>query len=143
MVPAFEILGAGTALLDHAIQHTNEREQFGQPISRFQAIQHILSQSQIELSALRETCSAALEEWIGGDGRDIAKVVKALAGRSGLTVAQNALQCFGAIGFTQEHVHPAYQKRIHTLDMLYGSYYALRRELGSRIVQTGSAPRGI
>jgi len=139
---SFEILGAGTALLDHAVRHTNEREQFGQPISRFQAIQHILSQSQIELSALRETCSA-LEEWIGGEATDIAKVAKALAGRSGLTVAQNALQCFGAIGFTQEHVHHLYQKRIHTLDMMYGSYYALRKEMGSAIVETGSAPRGI
>lgn len=140
---AYEMLGAGTALLEHAIAHTNEREQFGQPISRFQAIQHILSQSQIELSALRETCAAALEEWIAGDASDLARVVKALAGRSGLTVAQNALQCFGAIGFTQEHIHPRYQKRIHTLDMLYGSYYTLRRDLGRGVIETGSAPRGI
>ena len=69
--------------------------------------------------------------------------MKALAGRSGLTVAQNALQCFGAIGFTQEHPHPTYQKRIHTLDMLFGSYYALRRDLGRGIIETGRAPRGI
>jgi len=140
---AYEMLGAGTALLERSIAHTNEREQFGQPISRFQAIQHILSQSQIELSALRETCASALEEWIAGDAADLARVVKALAGRSGLVVAQNALQCFGAIGFTQEHPHPRYQKRIHTLDMLYGSYYALRRELGRGVVDTGRAPRGI
>jgi alkylation response protein AidB-like acyl-CoA dehydrogenase len=140
---AHEIAGAGAALLEKAIEHTNEREQFGQPISRFQAIQHILSQTHVELSALAETCSAALEEWCAGDARDLAKVAKALAGRSGLTIAQNALQCFGAIGFTEEHVHHLYQKRIHTLDMLLGSYYSLRKALGSQVVATGHAPRGI
>ena len=140
---ATEMLGAGNALLEHAIAHTNEREQFGQPLSNFQAIQHILAQTQIELSALAETVLAALEQWSAGDARELAKVAKALAGRSGLVVAQNALQCFGAIGFTQEHVHHLYQKRIHTLDMLLGSYYSLRRELGAELVRTGSAPRGI
>jgi alkylation response protein AidB-like acyl-CoA dehydrogenase len=140
---AHEILGASRALLTHAIAHTNEREQFGQPISRFQAIQHILSETQIELSALEETCGAALEEWSAGNGHDIGRVAKALAGRSGLTIAQNALQCFGAIGFTEEHVHHLYQKRIHTLDMLLGSYYALRGELGSELVRSGQAPRCI
>jgi alkylation response protein AidB-like acyl-CoA dehydrogenase len=140
---AHEMLGACTALLERAVSHTNEREQFGQPISRFQAIQHILSESQIELSALAETCLAALEEWSAGDAHDIAKVAKALAGRSGLKIAQNALQCFGAIGFTEEHAHHLYQKRIHTLDMLLGSYYALRRELGAEVVRTGRAPRAI
>jgi hypothetical protein len=53
------------------------------------------------------------------------------------------LQCFGAIGFTEEHVHHLYQKRIHTLDMLLGSYYALRGELGSELVRSGQAPRCI
>ena len=138
---AFEILGSGTALLAAAIAHTNEREQFGQPISRFQAIQHILSRTQVELSALAETCVAALEEWSAGNGDPIGKLAKALAGRSGITVAQHALQCFGAIGFTEEHVHHIHQKRIHTLDALLGSYYDLRNELGMAVIETGTAPR--
>lgn len=140
---AHEIVGACAGLLEAAIAHTNEREQFGQALSGFQAIQHILAQTQIELSALAETATAALEEWTAGDALAIAKVAKALAGRSGITIAQHTLQCFGAIGFTEEHVHHLYQKRIHTLDMLMGSYFDLRKELGSELVESGVAPRCI
>ena len=140
---AHQIAGAGAGLLEAAIAHTNEREQFGQPISQFQAIQHILAQTQIELSALAETCTAALEEWSAGDATHMAQAAKALAGRSGVTIAQNALQCFGAIGFTAEHVHHLFQKRIHTLDMLLGSYFDLRRTLARSMVETGRAPRGV
>lgn len=140
---ATEMLGAARGVLDRAIAHTNDREQFGQPLSRFQAIQHIVAQAWVEVSALDETCRAALEQWSAGDAHDIARVAKALAGYSGRIVAQHSLQCFGAIGFTEEHEFPGYQKRIHTLDMLLGSYYALRDELGAQIVRTGAAPRGV
>jgi len=140
---AHEMLGACRGLLAAAIAHTNEREQFGQPLSGFQAIQHILSRTQVELSGLAELCATALEEWGAGDASALAEVVKALAGRAGVEIAQNALQCFGAIGFTEEHVHHLFQKRIHTLDMLLGSYFELRRGLGRRLIETGNAPRGL
>ena len=52
------------------------------------------------------------------------------AARAGRDVAQRALQCFGAIGFTDEHMQHLYSRRIHTLDALLGSHYALRRRLG-------------
>jgi alkylation response protein AidB-like acyl-CoA dehydrogenase len=96
---------------------------------------------QVALSALAHTCTAALEQWSAGDARDIARVAKAVAGRSGVAIAQHALQCFGAIGFTEEHVHPLYQKRILVLDMLLGSSFELRRELAKALVETGRAPR--
>ncbi|MCE2392515.1 MAG: acyl-CoA dehydrogenase family protein [Proteobacteria bacterium] len=140
---AYEILGASRALLERAIAHTGEREQFGQPIGQFQAIQHLLAEAQVEVSALADLCEAALEEWSGGDGDDIARAAKAFAGRAGLAVAQRALQCFGAIGFTHEHDHHLYSRRIHTLDALWGRHRELRRELGSELVRSGLAPRGI
>ncbi|MEE2663779.1 MAG: acyl-CoA dehydrogenase family protein [Myxococcota bacterium] len=140
---AHEILGAARALLILAIEHANERQQFGQPIAGFQAIQHLLSESQVDVSALAELCRAALEEWSAGDASELAKAAKALAGRAGLAVAQRALQCFGAIGFTDEHDHHRYSRRIHTLDAILGSHYALRRELGAALVESGHAPRGL
>lgn len=138
---ACEILGAARVLLAKAIEHANEREQFGQPIARFQAVQHLISESQIELSTLESVCAAALEEWSAGDGAELARVVKVLAGRHGRSIAQRALQCFGAIGFTDEHPHHVYSRRIHTLDALFGSAAALERELGAGLVATGAAPR--
>jgi alkylation response protein AidB-like acyl-CoA dehydrogenase len=142
---AYEILGASLALLDHAVEHTNEREQFGQPLARFQAIQHLLSESQIDVAALSALCDSALEEWSAPGREDdaLATVTKAFAGRVGRAVSQRALQCFGAIGFTDEHPHHLYSHRIHTLDGIFGSAYALHAELGRELIRTGKAPRGI
>jgi alkylation response protein AidB-like acyl-CoA dehydrogenase len=143
---SYEILGASRRLLEMAIQHSNEREQFGQPIAQFQAIQHLISECQIEISSHEAVCRAALEEWSAGVHPDIAslaKIAKAQAGRDGRNIAQRALQCFGAIGFTDEHDHHLYSRRIHTLDVLFGSYPELRDALGAEMIATGRAPRGI
>jgi alkylation response protein AidB-like acyl-CoA dehydrogenase len=142
---AFEILGAALALLDRSIEHTNVREQFGAPIARLQAVQHLLSESQIDVAALSALCDAALEEWIarGDDCDALADACKGFAGRVGRNVAQRALQCFGAIGFTDEHPHHLYAHRIHMLDAVLGTHYALHEALGRDLIRTGRAPRGI
>ncbi len=140
---AHEILGASRSLLAKAIEHSNEREQFGQPIARFQAIQHLISECQIEISSHEAVCRAALEEWSAGDGIDLARIAKAQAGRDGRNIAQRALQCFGAIGFTDEHDHHLYSRRIHTLDVIFGSYPELRDALGASMTESGCAPRCI
>jgi alkylation response protein AidB-like acyl-CoA dehydrogenase len=140
---AHEMLGAARHLLARAITHANEREQFGQPIANFQAIQHLLSESQVDVSSLDELCRAALEEWSAGEAHELAPVAKAYAGRAGLAVAQRALQCFGAIGFTDEHGSHLHTRRIQMLDAILGSHAALRRELGAQVIETGLAPRGL
>jgi alkylation response protein AidB-like acyl-CoA dehydrogenase len=57
-------------------------------------------------------------------------LLKALAGRTGRHVSQTTLQVFGAIGFTEEHEHHRYAKRLLTLDALCGSKDQLTREIG-------------
>ena len=138
---ACEILGASRKLLTMAIDHTNEREQFGKPLSKLQAIQHMISESQIEVSTLEALCRAGLEEWCAGGGETLSRITKAQAGRDGRSVAQRALQCFGGIGFTEEHDHHLYSRRIHTLDIALGSFAELCRGLGRQLVQTGQAER--
>jgi len=143
LAASFEILGASRRLLEEAVRHTSEREQFGQAIANFQAIQHLLSESQIDISALEELCASALEEWSAGEAGDFARVTKAHAGRAGRDIAQRALQCFGAIGFTEEHMQHLYSRRIHTLDAVLGSHYQLRRQLGAALLEGKAAPRCI
>ncbi len=140
---AFEILGAASALTDLVVEYTNQREQFGQPLSSFQAIQHMLSECQVDLAALASLADAALEQWRAGSARELAAAAKAFAGRGGRCVAQRSLQCFGAISFTDEHVHHRYLRRIHTREALRGTTYQLERALGAALVDSGRAPRGI
>ncbi len=140
---ALEIGGAGVALLEAAVRHTKEREQFGQPLAALQSVQHLHAESHIEVSTARALSRAALEEWSQGDASAIARSAKLVAGRTGLRLAQRALQCFGAIGFTDEHVHHLYSRRMHTLDALLSTSDALAESLGAELRRSGRAPRGI
>lgn len=140
---SFEILGAATALTDRAVNYTNERHQFGQPLSAFQALQHLLSECQVDLAALSSLCDAALEQWSHDGAEALSAAAKVLAGRAGRRIAGRTLQCFGAIAFTDEHDHHRYSRRIHTLDALLGSGTRLEAELGALVRRTGRAPLGI
>jgi len=140
---AIEIGGAGAALLALAVRHTKEREQFGAPLAELQSVQHLHAESHIEISMARALSRAALEEWSAGDARAIARSAKLVAGRSVLRLAQRALQCFGAIGFTHEHPHHLYSRRMHTLGTLIMTADALARSLGEEVGITSAAPRGI
>ena len=140
---SFEILGAATALTDLAVRYTNDREQFGRPLSEFQALQHLLSECQVDLAALSSLCDAALEEWSANGASELAAAAKSLAGRAGRRIAQRTLQCMGAIAFTEEHAHHRFARRIHTLDAWFGTSSELERELGAAIRANRRAPHGI
>jgi hypothetical protein len=129
-----ELLGAAEHLMDTAVLYARERRQFGQPIGSFQAVQHMLADAEAQLCGLR----AAIEQLVPLLDRLSAKetdhysaLLKSLAGRTGQRVAQATLQVLGAVGFTWEHEHHRYAKRILTLDALLGSSKQLASQLGS------------
>ena len=129
-----ELLGAAEHLMDTAVTYARERIQFGQPIGSFQAVQHMLAEAEAQLYGLR----AAIEQLaplLGGlseeESDHYVALLKALAGRTGHRVAQATLQVLGAVGFTWEHEHHRYAKRILTLDALLGSSKSLALQLGS------------
>ena len=129
-----ELLGVAEHLMDTAVLYARERIQFGQPIGSFQAVQHILAEAESQLCGLR----AALDQLtplLAGlsteESDHYLALLKALAGRTALQVSQVTLQVLGALGFTWEHEHHRYAKRILTLDALLGSSKSLTFELGS------------
>jgi alkylation response protein AidB-like acyl-CoA dehydrogenase len=143
MCLSFEILGACEAMLDLAAAYAAEREQFGKKLVEHQAVQHLLSEAHVARAALRAGCELALARHCEGAlDPELAALVKALAGRSGRSAAQHSLQVLGAIGFTEDHVHHRYYRRVLTLDALLGSSEELARELGASIARDGRVPRG-
>ena len=128
-----EILGACEHMMSTSVTYAHDRLQFGQPIGTFQAVQHMLAAAEVQLRALRssiEMLVPRLEQLSDPTtSRDVA-LVKALAGRTGHHVAQATLQALGGIGFTEEHEHHHYAKRVLTLDALCGSTEQLAREIG-------------
>jgi Acyl-CoA dehydrogenase, C-terminal domain len=129
-----ELLGAAEHLMDTAALYARERIQFGEPIGSFQAVQHMLAEAEAQLHGLRAAIEelAPLFDGLSAEEADhYLTLLKALAGRTAQRVSQATLQVLGAVGFTWEHEHHRYAKRILTLDALLGSSKSLAFQLGS------------
>jgi len=127
---AFEILGAAEGALDLALEHASTREQFGQPIGKFQAVRHLLAWARTDCAAVLEASRQAAALDTAAPSR-FDEVVKALAGRNGRRVCERALQVLGGIGFTAEQDHHHFHSRVLALDAVLGTSAELARGLGA------------
>jgi hypothetical protein len=133
---AHQIEGACRAMLDLARSHALEREQFGRPIARFQAVRHRLAEALVAVEALGAALEAAGED----RGPETAALAKAVAGRTQRTVARHAQQVLAGIGFTTEHVFHRYLKRTMALEGLFGSADAIVLDVGRRLLAERHVP---
>lgn len=124
LAAAFDLLGCCDALVDMAVTYARDREQFGRPIGEFQAVQHLLAEAHVQREGVRALCLEALSH------EALASIAKAIAGTAARRIAQATLQVLGAIGFTREHAHQRYYRRVMVLDAAFGSERELHRELG-------------
>jgi len=96
-------LGAVAAmgrLLDQSIAYASEREQFGRPIGKFQAIRHKIAGMAVKYEASRALTYQALR--LFHDGHDAIREVsmaKLLSQRAACEVADDALQIHGGAGY--------------------------------------------
>jgi len=133
---AHQIAGASRAMLEMARSHALEREQFGRPIARFQAVRHRLAEALVAVEALEAALAAAREE----PGPDTAALAKALAGRTARTVGAQCQQVLAGIGFTTEHAFHRFLKRTMALEGLFGSTDAIVLDVGRRLLAERRAP---
>jgi short/branched chain acyl-CoA dehydrogenase len=97
-------VGLAQGALDEALKYAKERRAFGQPISKFQAIQMKLADMATEIAAARLLVyKAALEK---DDGRNFtltAAQAKLKTGRLAVRCAEEAVQIHGGYGFIEEY----------------------------------------
>lgn len=136
---AAEILGAAEGAVELSRQYACDREQFGQPIGKFQAVRHLLAWATTDCVAV----DAVLNEAIAMLAQPVDRfdqVTKALAGRNGRRACERALQVLGGIGFTAEHVHHHHHSRVLFLDALLGNSAELSRSLGAWLRSDAADP---
>ncbi|MDP4574259.1 acyl-CoA dehydrogenase family protein [Qipengyuania sp. G39] len=98
-----QIAGALDAALGLAVAYVNERQQFGRPLGKFQAVQQSLATFACEAAAANCAAMGAAQALDRGDARFEVAAAKLRANRAvgiGTTVAH---QVHGAIGFTREY----------------------------------------
>lgn len=112
-------LGLARASLDAAIQYAGEREAFGRPIVKFQAIQHKLAEMATQLEAARTLVYRAA--WLIDQGEpdtNISAMAKLFASEMANSVADETTRIFGAYGFAMEYDAQRYFRDARFL--LYG-----------------------
>jgi alkylation response protein AidB-like acyl-CoA dehydrogenase len=125
-----EALGIMQVLLDTTVEYTKTRKQFGQPIGKFQALQHRMADMYLKVEETRSLVfNAAIAVDAGSNEAATAcAALKVKIGEAGKYVSQQAVQLHGGIGMTDELVIGHHFKRLMVLAMLYGDedYYLER-----------------
>ncbi len=112
-------LGLGQAALEASMRYADEREQFGRPIARFQAIAHKIAEMGTRLEAARTLVYRAA--WDVDQGRSdtqLASMAKLFATEVANFIADECTRIFGSYGFAMEYDAQRYYRDARFL--LYG-----------------------
>lgn len=96
LVWAAEATGCAIRMLDMAVAYAKERQQFGEPIGKFQSIKHYLANAHM-LTELSETATI-----MGSQDITKARAAAMYALDSSINVIETAIQVHGGLGFTWE-----------------------------------------
>lgn len=118
-----EMVGSMEALLTATVEYTKERKQFGTRLSKFQVLQHHMSDMYMAGEVARSLMYAAAIKLREGDADASAFIAaaKAKADKSAKLVAHSAIQLHGGIATTEELKVGHYLKRITIATQLFGS----------------------
>jgi len=118
-----EAVGCMVSCYHKTVQYTKEREQFDQPISNFQVLQHRMVDMFIDSELAKSLLFKAMLE-VDADSEDKYKHVSALkahVGKFGKLSAQNAVQLHGGMGVSEEMMIGHYLKKMVAIDAMFGN----------------------
>jgi Acyl-CoA dehydrogenase, C-terminal domain len=125
---ALEAVGIGKKALELAVEHANEREQFGRKIGVYQAVSHRLADTFVETELARSLAYWAA--WCVAEEDEQAAVAtaaaKSYAADAAVASCERSIQVHGGIGFTWEHVLHTYYKRALWIQA-YGGHARVQR----------------
>ncbi len=114
--------GVAEKARDLACEHAKTRVQFGKAIGSFQAVRHTCADMALRCEAANAQIHYAAAAFAGGtaDGGNEVSAAVCLSGAAAMENVRDAIQIFGAIGVTDEHLLHLLLKRAHVLDEILG-----------------------
>ncbi len=126
-----EAVGLMGTLNDMTLEYLKTREQFGQPIGRFQVLQHRMVDMFIaheEAKSMAMMAAMRIDEEDADARKKAMSAAKVQIGKSARFVGQQSIQLHGGIGMTDEYAAGHYFKRLTMIDRSFGDNdYHLRR----------------
>jgi alkylation response protein AidB-like acyl-CoA dehydrogenase len=131
-------MGIAAGALDHALEWAKTREQFGRKIGEFQGLQWMLADMQTQLTAARLMLYTAARSR-GPDGSAfpdpmLAAQAKIFASESAIKIVNDALQFFGARGYSRELPLERMARDVRMFTIGGGTAQVLRTLVASRML---------
>ncbi|MFN2500403.1 MAG: acyl-CoA dehydrogenase [Pyrinomonadaceae bacterium] len=99
-----QMLGIAQGAFEAALGYTTEREQFGQPVSNFQAVQFQLAEMAVEIEAARLLVyNAARRKDAGHQFLKEAAIAKLYSSRVAEAVSSKAIELYGGYGYVKDY----------------------------------------
>ncbi len=134
---ASQALGIGRAALEESIEYSKSREQFGQPISNFQAIQWKIADmaTQLDAAELLTLRAAWLEENKLHYEREAA-MAKLLASDVAMWAAVEGIQVLGGYGFCKEYPMERHMRDAKITQIYEGTNEIMRLVIARNILKS-------
>ncbi len=119
-----QAVGAMEVLYKTTVEYCKTREQFGQPIGKFQVLQHRMVDMFMEheqAKSLLYMAALRMSEGYDAEAKKAISALKVQVGKGGRFVGQNAIQLHGGMGMTDELNVGHYFKRITAIETLFGN----------------------
>jgi alkylation response protein AidB-like acyl-CoA dehydrogenase len=135
---ASRALGVATAALEDALRYAQERESFGQPIWKHQAVGHYLADMATKLSAARQLTLYAADRYDAGERADMeAGMAKLFASEVAMEIALNAVRIHGGYGYSTEFDVERYFRDAPLMIVGEGTNEIQRNVIAAQLVARG------
>ena len=133
--------------LQLSLQFANERVQFGKPIGKFQAVQHMLAVMASEVAAASAMVGSASEAFAAASWPDPVDAnrcewwvgaAKARCGEAAAKVFEIAHQVHAAMGYTREHMLHVTTRRLLAWRDSFGAEHYWQSRLGHQAIKLGA-----
>jgi alkylation response protein AidB-like acyl-CoA dehydrogenase len=132
-------LGLAQGAFDRALDYSQKREQFGRPIAEFQGLNWMLADMSVELEAarllIRQVASSAAYSEGGFPDVLMAAQAKIFASEMAIRVTNQALQIWGAAGYSRDNPMERYVRDARMFAIAGGTAQILRTLAASRLLK--------
>lgn len=135
---ASRALGVATAALDDALAYAQQRESFGKPIWKHQAVGNYLADMATKLTAARQLTRYAAERYDSGERCDMeAGMAKLFASEVAMEIALNAVRIHGGYGYSTEYDVERYFRDAPLMIVGEGTNEIQRNVIAGQLVARG------
>jgi len=138
---AAQALGIAQGAFDLAVSYARERQQFGQSIISFQAIQHMLADMATQIESTRALIYST-SKYIDSGGKDFSKesaMCKVLAGDVAMKVTTDAVQIFGGYGYMKDYPVEKFMRDAKITQIYEGTNQIQRGVIAQRIIRESAS----